>query len=216
MSEQCNCLMCLKLGAFGRHRPRTDPPPPPPRPASTNALAPVALALAALFTGCAADEPADDHECAGVQPRFAVRPVRVEASSDMPDDCVEATIAAVDFWRARDVTMALSMVPPTAPSLGEQHVAGVISVKWGQLPDPVAGETKASRTILCDIFGAKVTLELCTPMVAIHEVAHALGLEHDPEVGNVMFKFVEGMGLDLNAAQLAWVADPALSVSVQP
>lgn len=200
---RCNCNYCRREGAFRAHKRR-----PALLSLVLRLIAP--LLSVALLTACAPDDPpAADYDCDGVQPHFTVRPVRVEASDAMPDDCIEATIAAVDFWRARDVTMLLSVVPPTAPSLSDEHVPGVVSVQWGTFQDAwVAGETRGSQTLLCDVYDAKVTIKLCTALVAIHELGHALGLVHDPTPGNVMFKAVEGMGWELTAEQLAWVRDP--------
>lgn len=195
--SDCQCNMCRGEGAWRRP-----------------AVSFLALALLA-FTACAADELGDDvamlHEswCEGVQPHFATRPVQVQLSEALTDRCAETVLGALDFWRARGVSLVASSVPIDAPSLDpKQHVPGVVSVRWTFIDGPVEGEATVSMTLLCDVFDAKVRLDKCTPGIAAHEIGHSLGLAHHPDVGNLMHETIEDMGWDLDADQLAWVADP--------
>lgn len=161
--------------------------------------------LAAVLCSCAAGT--DDLE---PQPtaRFASRPVVVQASAALPDECVESLLADIFWYRDQGVTFAISMVEPDAPSILGIPVGGVVAVHEGALTEPDAlAETWPSLTIGGNVFYADVTLKTCDQRAIAHELGHALGLADSTIRGNLMIRGYELGGWDLTELQLAWITD---------
>lgn len=114
--------------------------------------------LVVLLASCAADEEVDAQPTA----RVASRPVLVQASSELSDECMEALVDDVLWYRDRGATLALSVVEPDAPSILGVPVSGVVAVHRGEPTDPDAlAETWRSLTVGGNVFYADVTLRTC-------------------------------------------------------
>ncbi len=167
-------------------------------------------AALALLAGCAADDAPLPLE------RFTPRPVHVQASSLLPEPCIEALDDAVSFWRQRGVSIVLSVVDPGTPSLLGIAVPGVIGVIPGKLamaPHIVHGETFHYHSIGGDILAAEVVLATCLPLAVLHEVSHGLlGKRHERIDGNVMHFELSDVGYELTEEQLEAAADVTLGV----
>lgn len=171
-----------------------------------------ALALCVL-AACAVDEPADEQ----LEQRFTARPVHVLASSDFPDECIEAVDSAAGFFRAHHVSISVTVADPlTTPELNGLGRAGVVSILPDNLPmSPqrvVHGETRFAHTIGGDILSAEISLDGCGGLAVGHELGHALGLVHDEAPGNLMRSELSLGSWWLTAEQVAWVADPGRAV----
>lgn len=164
------------------------------------------LALAAA--SCAADDVEVPLE------RFTPRPVHVQASSLLPDECLAALDDAVAFWRAQGVSMELTVVDPGTPSLNGIAVPGVVGVLPGKLataPNIVHGETVYYHSVGGDILAAEITLASCDARAVRHEVGHSLmGPRHEPARWNVMNGELRDVGYELTDEQRADVADETL------
>lgn len=140
--------------------------------------------------------------------RFSVRPVRVLASIELEEKCIESLEQSVLFYRELGVSMSLSFAAPWAEELDDtMGTDGVIAVVPGRLTRPKLAETRIARSILGDILAAKVTLDACEMFVVAHELGHALlGPEHTGE-GNLMCRDVECGGWNLTDEQRARLRD---------
>lgn len=177
----------------------------------------LALVLLVLLVGCAEppDPPGWEYgmDIDLTEPhRFTVRPPMVQASLDLPEECKAGLDEALWFFRAHGVTITLEYVSPSTPALNGIHQRGVISVKHGELGysdkgEEILGEARPTYTILGNVYSASVVLDSCDPLIAGHEIAHALGLVHSPEVGNLMHADAAFVGWELTDEQVAWVAD---------
>jgi hypothetical protein len=191
MTSRCTCPCCSSLSRF------------------------VALLLLTL----AACAPADDAD--QPWPRFATRPVHVQASSELPVQCQLAVAASVAFWRERGVSMDAEVVEPWLPSQIGVPVAGVLTIKPGKPSshDPLNrhpwAEVIRTLTIGGDIYWAEMTLDTCDLMAILHEVAHGLGLPDNDVRGNLMNRNLAKGGLALTDEQLDHVADDSVGSLLQ-
>lgn len=173
-----------------------------------------AVPLLALLTACAPSDVTDEP-----WPRFASRPVHVQASSELPVQCLLAMAASVAFWRERGVSMDMETVEPWLPSQNGVPVAGVLAVVPGK-PSMVAGEithaeVAIAKTVGGDIIAAEMTLDSCDLMVVLHETGHGLGLPDHPDRGNLMRRRLDLAGLALTEEQLDHVADVTVGSLLQ-
>lgn len=164
-----------------------------------------AVALSAsLLLAC--DGPEEPQQ---LEHRFTLRPIRIAASSALPDECVEALDGVTRYLGSFGATAFLVVVDGLVE--GELATAGTIAVLPGtpsMRPGQIAhGETRLALTLGENIVGAEVILATCDPHAVTHEVLHGLGATHVSIVGNLMHPELSLAGWTLTSAQIAWVRD---------
>jgi hypothetical protein len=162
--------------------------------------------LALLLAACGGD----DVEPELLEHRFASRPVRILASAELPDECQDALVEAVLWYRPLGATLTVEVAPPSARALQGIAVGGEVGVVPGFLSTNVRGETRIALTPGGDVFAAEITLATCDALTVAHEAGHALGLVHVDST-NLMHRAIDHADWLLNNRQILWVRDDPYS-----
>ncbi len=151
----------------------------------------VLIAVVVHCSGCSADT-------SGLRPNayWRQRPVTVYVNEEMSQPCLDSVEEALLFWGQFVDYLNPEYVTAVQPQILGIDKAGTIAFTAGLLSDNVAGETYYLMTESGEMHSAHITLALCTPSVAAHELGHALGLRDVDDTTNLMNWYnAEGWGL---------------------
>jgi len=159
------------------------------------------LALALLLC-CAAPSPLA-HSAKPAEPTRHHWPTQVEmfADVDLGEECILSIAEALDFWIANGVTKIDRLVLTKGLEPGLGYITATVG-------DPGVERFVASTFLQVDgpnMLWADINFRpgYCTPLVAAHEIGHALGLDDSyTDIGNVMYWEVHDQGPAVTLEQI--------------
>ena len=183
----------------------------------------VVLLTSLLFAGCAS-VPLESPVVRPVSPQDPPREwidgiyVEVLTSPFLDPECVAINQAAQMWWKSIGVDY---LTPPrlAVPSdwsnpkgyLGRIYISERPVSEWLGEDDNILGVTGVLRSNdTNEIVAAEMRYNRCDLATVAHEWGHALGLDHEPTPGNLMYPAAHGGGWDLTCDQLETVGAKCL------
>lgn len=128
------------------------------------------------------------------------RPIELRLDAAMDDVCVEAVDVALDYWRDNGV----DYLAPTSGTVDGSREFGLVTVEQAELSPGEVGYTNRARLADMMLY-ARVRLDSCDPLTVAHELGHAIGLNHNPRSGTVMYFAIGSSGWELDDDEREWV-----------
>jgi hypothetical protein len=134
-----------------------------------------------------------------------MRPVTLYVSDKLTPQCIEAVAAGILFWYAHGVTyVTIGGTVPEARTAPEEIMMSEIVVSAGSPKEATHAAATLQYRAHGEMLAARVVFRsgYCAPVVAAHELGHALGLPDVDMPGNVMHWALPDIGDDVAKRQL--------------
>lgn len=110
-------------------------------------------------------------------------------------------LVACGRTNSADLAVHVEALRPKLEAAGLLGATGILAdFEVASLPGNLVGETRCYKTDVCTIVIDPHLGDCALDHVLVHEIGHALGLQHVPDKGNIMFATCDSAAISTNTA----------------